>query len=192
MRQRGSALCLCALLVMTACEGEPEAPGVEGVPPRADALPLPAEPPQSEMPRRSVTLLLPSTQAEGLRAIPAEIYSTTSSVDQAKQVVGLLLAPATAEGVVAPFPEGTLLRSIFLDGRGGAFVSLSREALTRAPGGSAWELLAISSLAGTLQRSMPGVKRVQLLIEGQEIETLTGHLDLRGPVSLDDRLVTEP
>jgi hypothetical protein len=33
---------------------------------------------------------------------------------------------------------------------------------------------------------------VQLLIEGQEIETLTGHLDLRAPVSLDDRLVAEP
>lgn len=192
MRRAAVRVACGMMLVLSACGGGSEGPS----PPAPSSQPvpiiIPPDPPQSDMPRRSVTLLLPSTDASGLRAIPAEIFSTASPVDQAKQIVGLLLAPPHDDTVTRPFPEGTLLRSVFLDGRGTAFVSLSREAVTKAPGGSTWEMLAVSALVGTLQRSMPSIKRVQLLIEGQEIDTLTGHLDLRAPVSLDDRLVTEP
>lgn len=193
----GFAAGLITLLLTSACghdEAKDAAPTPNGD--GSAAIVLPPELPQGQLPRRSITLLLPSTGATGLRAVPAEIFSTASSIDQAKQIIGLLLTPQVptgdGNGVTAPFPAGTLLRSVFLDGKGTAFVSLSREAITNAPGGSSWELLAVSSLAGTLQRSMPSVKRVQLLIEGQEIETLTGHLDLHAPVSLDDGLVAAP
>jgi hypothetical protein len=36
---------------------------------------------------------------------------------------------------------------------------------------------------------LPEVRGVRLLVEGQEVDTLTGHLDLTRPIAFDDRLV---
>ena len=96
---------------------------------------------------------------------------------------------APDDGVTPPFPAGTKLTSLFVDERGIAYVSLSREAIDGAPGGSAWEQLAVHSLVGSLTRAVPQIRRVQILVDGKEIETLGGHLDLRGPVTFDESLI---
>jgi spore germination protein GerM len=145
----------------------------------------------ASLPQRDVTLLWPSDDATVLVPKPARIYATTSPVDQAKQVVALLLGPPPDADVAAPFPEGTTLQSLFVDPDRTAVVSLSRRAKEGAPGGSAWEMLAVHSLAGSLDQAVPDVDRVKILIEGQEIETLNGHLDLRGPVRFDPSLVQQ-
>ena len=185
-RARSAVAPVIALTILVAgCDGDDR-------PASRDAIAQPATTdgaPPVGIPRRAVTLLLPSGGAEGLKPVEAQIFATASPIDQAKQVVGLLLEAPRIDGHVAPFPVGTTLRAIFIDPRGTAFVSLSREATARATGGSAWEILAVNSLVGSLARSVPQVKRVQILVEGLEIETLAGHLDLRRPVTFDASLV---
>lgn len=76
----------------------------------AAPVPLPATPPAIVIPRRTVTLYWPmddpETAALGLAAREAEIFATVSALDQAKQVVGLLLQgpepPPTADAGPAP------------------------------------------------------------------------------------------
>lgn len=177
---------LAVALAAAACVGdEPAAQDDAGVVPEATAR----DERPAGIPRRAVTLLLPSARVDGLVPVEAEIFATASPIDQAKQVLGLLLAAPPGEGLVAPLPRGTSLRAVFIDARGTAFVSLSREAAQAS--GSAGEILAVHSLVGSLSRSVPQVKRVQVLVEGQEVETLAGHLDLRRPLTLDARLVLE-
>jgi hypothetical protein len=38
--------------------------------------------------------------------------------------------------------------------------------------------MAVDSLARTLEANVPQVRRLKILIHGQEVETLAGHLDL--------------
>jgi hypothetical protein len=47
------------------------------------------------------------------------------------------------------------------------------------------EQLAVDSITKTLEANVPQVRRLKILIHGQEVETLAGHLDLTGmfPVS---------
>lgn len=155
--------------------------------PAAAAAPLVTDAPP---PRRAATLLWPGAEAEGLVARDAEIFATRDPADQARQVVGLLLAAPPDDAVAAPLPAGTRLLALFIDERGTAFVDVSREAASGS-GGSAWELLAVHSLCGSLVRSVPQVRRMQLLVEGRQVETLAGHLDLRAPTTFDEGLLAK-
>ena len=182
MTSRRIALALTTLLCV-ACSRHGGRPASAPAP----AAPLVTDAPP---PRRAATLLWPGSKAEGLVARDAEIFATRDPADQARQVVGLLLAAPPDEAVAAPLPAGTRLLALFIDERGTAFVDVSREA-SAGPGGSDWELLAVHSLCGSLVRSVPQVRRMQLLIEGRPIETLSGHLDLRSPVTFDEGLLAK-
>ena len=59
---------------------------------------------------------------------------------------------------------------------------------TATPSGIASEQLAIESIARTLEANVPQVKRLKILIHGQEVETLAGHLDLTGTFALSPAL----
>lgn len=60
---------------------------------------------------------------------------------------------------------------------------------TNHPGGSAGELLTIYSLVNTLIDNLEGIERVQILVEGEVIETLAGHIDTTKPFSRNGSIV---
>jgi spore germination protein GerM len=74
------------------------------------------------------------------------------------------------------------IREVFIDDQGTAYVDFS-EALSRThPGGTWAEMLTLRSIIQTLVANVPEIKRVQILIEGREVETLAGHMDIRRPL----------
>ena len=48
------------------------------------------------------------------------------------------------------------------------------------PSGIQSEQMAVDSIARTLEANVPEVQRMKILIHGQEVETLAGHVDLMG------------
>ena len=80
-------------------------------------------------------------------------------------------------------PEGTTLLGIYISDRGDAFVDFSREINTEHPGGSLEELFTIYAIVNTLTVNLPSITAVQILIEGEEVDTLAGHIDLRRPLA---------
>jgi hypothetical protein len=89
------------------------------------------------------------------------------------------VAPAP---LVSAIPPATTLRALYLTERGDAFVDLSVEARTRHTGGALDELFTVYAIVNGLTTNLPAVKRVQILIEGHEVDTLAGHVDLRHPL----------
>jgi spore germination protein GerM len=74
------------------------------------------------------------------------------------------------------------IREVFIDDQGTAYVDFS-EALSRTHPGGPWaEMLTLRSIMQTLVANVPELKRVQILIEGREVETLAGHMDIRRPL----------
>jgi hypothetical protein len=51
------------------------------------------------------------------------------------------------------------------------------------------EQLAVNSITRTLEANVPQVQRLKILIHGQEVETLAGHLDLTGTFVVNTRPV---
>ncbi|HKF69863.1 MAG TPA: GerMN domain-containing protein, partial [Vicinamibacterales bacterium] len=99
------------------------------------------------------------------------------------------LAPVDAP-LVSAVPPGTTLRALYLNmARGEAYVDLSREAVTAHTGGSLDELLTIYTIVNALTSNLPAVTSVQVLVDGKEVDTLAGHVDLRRPLAKNLALV---
>jgi germination protein M len=75
--------------------------------------------------------------------------------------------------------------------RGDAFVDLGPEIVSGHPGGSAAELLTVYALVNAVTSNLPAIGRVQILVDGREIESLAGHVDLRRPLRRNDAIVRE-
>ena len=115
-----------------------------------------------------------------LKAVEREIPFGENTVEQAKAIVGAQVAPAT-EPFVSAIPSGTTLRALFITRGGEAYVDMSSELVTAHPGGSTNELLTIRTLVDVLTTNLPAITAVQLLVDGKELDTLAGHVDLRRP-----------
>ena len=107
--------------------------------------------------------------------------------EQAREIINAQIA--LGDPLVSAVPSGTMLRAVYLTERGDAYVDLSREAVSAHPGGTLNELLTVYTIVNSLTVNLPAVKSVQILIDGKEVETLAGHVDLRQPLAKNLALV---
>lgn len=139
---------------------------------------------------RRVTLFFPSAVRPGFVQVPSQIYATASMVAQAKQVLMALMAgpppAAVARGAVACFGPGASFLELYLDGKGLAVVDLPSSTVNALPGGTSSEVAVLYCLVHTLCADIPGLQRVQILVDGAVVESLRGHFDLRDPLTPAD------
>jgi len=95
---------------------------------------------------------------------------------------------APPPGFVSAIPEGTAVRGVFMGGHGELYVDLTPEVL-KHPGGSLDEALAVYAIVQAVTTSLPDVTAVQILIDGKEVDSLAGHIDLREPIGKSDAWV---
>ena len=106
-------------------------------------------------------------------------------IESIKQVINKLI-DGSATGMLNPIPKGTKLREVFFEPkRGYLYVDFS-EALSKAHiGGVTGELLTIQSIIKTLQANFHEIKEVQVLIDGKDVNTIAGHIDISRPLSIE-------
>jgi hypothetical protein len=78
---------------------------------------------------------------------------------------------------------GTKLRAVFISETGQAYVDLSKDVSSAHTGGTLDEMLTIYTLVNALTENLPAITAVQLLVDGKEVETLAGHVNLRRPLA---------
>ena len=143
-------------------------------------------------PRVKTKLFWASDAAEStLAPVVVELPLANDPVLRSKQVLNTLLAgPVDAELRTVP-PDAVLLAFYLLpDGTG--IADFSEALATSIPSGIASEQLAVDSIARTLEANVPQVQRLKILIHGQEMETLAGHLDLMGAFVVNTKPVQPP
>jgi spore germination protein GerM len=116
-----------------------------------------------------------------LTGVERDVAYGEGSAAQAEEIVKAQIAPV-AGPLVSAVPPGTALRALYLTARGDAYVDLSRDVVTGHPGGSLDELLTVYSIVNALTMNLPAVTAVQVLVDGREVDTLAGHVDLRRPL----------
>ncbi|MBI3403726.1 MAG: GerMN domain-containing protein [Acidobacteria bacterium] len=117
-----------------------------------------------------------------LTSVERDIAYGESAADQAREIISAQIAPVPAP-IVSPVPTGTTLRAVFIAEGGNAYVDLSREVTAAHSGGTVGELLTVYAIVDALTVNLPAVTAVQVLVDGKEVDTLAGHVDLRRPLT---------
>jgi spore germination protein GerM len=123
-------------------------------------------------------------QGTGLTGVEQEVVYGEGTVEQAKRIVEAQIA-APPQTHVSAIPPDTKLRAVFFTKAGDIFVDLSGELRQNHPGGATNEILTVYALVSALTTNLPAVTGVQILVDGREIDSLAGHLDLRRPIGQD-------
>ena len=134
-------------------------------------------------PGRKIKARLFYVAEDGLRltSVERDVAYGEGADEQAREIVAAQIAQV-AEPLVSAIPPGTTLRAVFITKSGEAYVDLSREAHVAHPGGTVDELLTVYTIVNALTVNLPAVTAVQVLVDGKEVDTLSGHVDLRRPL----------
>lgn len=140
---------------------------------------------------RTIRAKLYYVSAEGTGLIPVdrEVPFGEGPVEQAKRIIEAQVAPPPPDRLSA-VPPGTGLRALYLAEGGEAYVDLTREVASAHPGGSLNEALTVYTLVEVLTTNLPAIVSVHLLVDGHDVDTLAGHIDLRRPIRPSSEWIT--
>jgi hypothetical protein len=158
------------------------------VSPRVTTSATPEPVPDGETAHITATLFYASENGASLVSARREVPLAEGVVAQGRAILSAQLQDAPAP-LLSVMPKGTTLRAFYVTERGDAFVDLSAELSRAHPGGSLNEMLTVYALVNAVTANLPAIRRVQLLIEGKEVDTLAGHVDIRRPLVASDALV---
>lgn len=152
-----------------------------------------SQPAPAETVTRKIAARLFYVAEDGLHLVPVdrEIEYGEGTVEQASRIIEAQLG-AAPEPYRSAIPAGTKLRAVFVSTRGEAYVDLSPEMGAKHPGGSVNELLTVYTIVNVLTTNLPAITAVQILVDGREIDSLAGHVDLRRPLQENVRWVATP
>ena len=98
-----------------------------------------------------------------------------------------LIKGPTGEDLVATIPPQTKLLGVEVKDKT-AVVNFSKELKETHWGGTAGETMTVYSVVNTLAQ-FNEIDKVKILIEGQEIETLAGHMELSQALSFNSTII---
>lgn len=137
----------------------------------------PVVPPASG-PTETVTLYVADDAAATLRAQSAKIPLPGGRQQRAEELLRALLRIYQQPGSPHPLAPAADIRSIFLVDPGAAVIDLNAAFADQHRSGILSEQLTVNSLVETLAVNVPGIQRVNILVEGKTRDTLAGHADL--------------
>lgn len=107
----------------------------------------------------------------------------------ARRAINELIKGPKSDKLKSNMPTGTKLLDINIKPDGLCIVNFSKELMTNHQGGSSGETNTVYSIVNTLTQ-FSSVEEVQILIEGEQKETLAGHLDISQPLERDATMVS--
>jgi len=120
-----------------------------------------------------------------------ELPLSNDPVLRSKQILNTLLA-GPVDTDLRTLPPDAVLLAFYILPNGTAIADFSEALATATPSGIQSEQLAVDSITRTLEANVPKVQRLKILIHGQEVETLAGHLDLTGTFLVNTRALQSP
>lgn len=133
-----------------------------------------------------VTLYFPKKGGEKVHAERRSILIDDAKIAQG--AIQALIQGPVDENLFDSIPKGTRLLGISIS-NGICYVDFSRELIDNHPGGSAGELMTLSSIVNTLTE-FNSIEKVQILVEGKKGETL-GNILLDMPLERMGNLIGE-
>lgn len=165
--------------------------GREKIKPLAESV-LPKASPSAEEPAGlvNVTLFFLSDEDDLLHRETREIAAGPTPADEAERALEELIK-GSEKDFLSPLPPQTRVRQVFVNKDGTAYVDFGKEITEKFSYGSSSELAAVYAVVNTLAVNFRPIKKVVILVEGAERETLGGHVDLTRPFVANLSLVAK-
>jgi hypothetical protein len=195
----------------------PAAPAAEDLLQAGEAIPGAVDPSGAELQPGQLPLM--HAKLEALTAAAAEraeagtmslkLYLVVPTVEVLVPVNRQTEAPPTLESqvqrgveeliawsggeMVSPLPAETIVREVWVSPGGVAFIDFDISLPEALVGGSLEEIHAVYGVVATVTSSFPEIRAVQILVGGEEAETLDGHVDVSRPLLPQyDMVLTNP
>jgi len=131
---------------------------------------------------RAVVLVFPEWDASGFVTEERQIPSRDRSGEDLFGLISVLCEGPRISGAISAMPTGTRALSAFVNPEDQSVVlDFSQELVTGHPGGSAAEVATLTSILRTVALNFPGTTSCVILVEGAQVETLAGNLDMIRP-----------
>ena len=183
---------------------KPETPSVDTTKNTASAVekppiedPPPVTPPAENLNTETPTTVSPAVQNQkisikvyypddsGINLIGVKrTVEIKNDADKYLVAIRLLMKNPEEKDLTVIFPKNAKINNVtFADGT--AFVDFDKNITKSFVGGSTGEELLVGSVVKTLCE-FKEVQQVRFLVDGKEIETLSGHMDLSAPIKKSD------
>ena len=134
---------------------------------------------------RAVVLVFPEWDASGFVTEERQIPSRDRAEEDLLGVMTLLCQGPRISGAVSALPAGTRALAAFFDTETGAVIlDFSQELVVGHPGGSGAETATLTSILRSVGLNFPDATTCTILIDGSQVETLAGHVNLDRPLEL--------
>ncbi|MFW5971942.1 MAG: GerMN domain-containing protein [Bacillota bacterium] len=118
--------------------------------------------------------------------LKAERHEITSDLKFEETLNELIKGPDSAS-LNPTIPEGVKVLGLEVD-KGTAFINFNRALVENHWGGSTGEIMTVYSIVNTMTQ-FPEISSVKILIEGEQEETLVGHIDISVPLERDEKII---
>ncbi|MFW6381151.1 MAG: GerMN domain-containing protein [Bacillota bacterium] len=98
-----------------------------------------------------------------------------------------LIAGPESSSLGPTIPRGVRVLELRMEGKT-VFIDFNTALRENHWGGSTGERMTVYSIVNTLTQ-FPGIDEVQILLEGENINTLVGHMDLSGPLKFNQDIL---
>ena len=173
-------LLLCAVIASGCSETTLPAPKQEAKPVASAEV---------QQPKKEISFIVYRAAAGGTeKLLPEKITMEANGKSLPENALTALVSTkpqdARMDDVV---PIGTKVRSLKIDKDGTAYADFSKE-LAKKGQGSYGELMLCYAITNTLTE-FKEIKRVQILVEGKKVVTLSGHMDIEDPLTRNKTLL---
>ena len=156
---------------------------------QADPTPVPtpspiviSEPAETQL--QKCTLFFFDTNSLRLAGEVRQLNLSQDVTERLKQTITELLGESTS-GLYQTIPKGTLLYEVYVDAQSTAYLDFSHHLKDEHIGGTTSEALTVGAILRTVKMNFPDeIRKVQILIEGLETDTIGGHVDISKPLNL--------
>jgi spore germination protein GerM len=126
-------------------------------------------------------LYFTNQDGQSLKAEKRSLIRHDNATEHARSIVNALIEGPRSE-LLPTLPAKTKVLSLYVTEDRIAFVDFDRTIREKHPGSTLSELLTVFSVANSVSLNVPEVEATKILIEGREVETLAGHVDIRFPL----------
>jgi germination protein M len=119
--------------------------------------------------------------------VMAEKYIVPKNSHPAQTAMELLIAGPKNSALEPVVPAGTKLRNISIKDHI-AYVDFNDKLVKNNSGGSTSEILLVAAIVNTLTE-FHDIQKVQILVEGKKIDTISGHMDIGEPLSRSEKII---
>ncbi len=152
---------------------------IQDAPPK---LPDIANPTDTLPEPQQINLFLLETDGTELVPKKVELRLFLDTTERLQQIISALIKE-TPPSYRNPIPRGTILNQVYIDNQKTAYMDFSHHLASGQIGGTTAEFMTISAILKTVFDAFPQeVLHIQILIDGKEQETLSGHINISQPL----------